>query len=637
MFLDKRCCYTVQCSRLICAFYTIVNGYKLNGDEMIKKDYNRMIIERIEKSFNKVIPVGAIAAWLACVIIPFSTIPRIFIVIDFSIGLLFFVMYILRHKISAIFKIYVTIMVPIPLAVYSFMHGGFDSAAITLVIISNLVAVLFLDKRRSRLIAYMSIVIFIFLFVDGLVGHSVENMQEFLVIWSIQMFVLLVTLFILHTVVISIKSYLIEKLEELENSVAKIYELAYYDHLTGLPNTYQLKKMIKDDFRKDKCGFLIIINLRNLGLINTLYNDQFGDLVISKIGNLLDSYIKSEEIVARISGNEFALWLKAKDVKKLETRIEDYVIKMYQDLDIPKLTRQVQFCIGYAMCHEKKHVDMMFHRARMALTFAKSNRQHIMVKYDDTIEDHFKMNELKKARLEHALTHKSFEVYYQAKVSAETCEVVGVEALARWDDEVLGKVSPDEFIEMVERMNLYVPFGHIVLEQVFKDFEHLKEKYGEHVIVSTNISPSYMTSGSFLKKLKHFIYTYDMPGEQLKLEITEEVMIKSFEYVKSLMDMVKEFGVLLSLDDFGSGYSSLKYLAELPIDEIKIDKSFALQVFQNKNMEMMINLIIELSHGLNLNIVVEGVETKEQYEYFKGKGIDEIQGYYFAKPEALSK
>lgn len=210
-----------------------------------------------------------------------------------------------------------------------------------------------------------------------------------------------------------------------------------------------------------------------------------------------------------------------------------------------------------------------------------------------------------------------------------------MEALSRWTDELIGTVSPSKFIPVLEEMGKSVEFGELLISKVFTDYAKLCEKYNDSISVAINISPNHLIDINFLDYIRHEIIQFDMLPRRVTLEITEGIMIEDFSDVSRIIDRIKKLGFKISLDDFGSGYSSLSYLVKLNIDELKIDQSFVEQINTNDKIDKMIEMIVSLSEHYRLNIVAEGVETKEQYEKLLEFGCHEIQGFYFSKPEAI--
>jgi len=603
---------------------------------MIRKDYNTMILNRIESSFDRIMPIGSVIAWLSAIVVYFSNIPRMFITLNIVIGGIFFVIALFRKQLKVELKIMITISIPMFMGVISFMDGGFGSAGLTLFMITNVVAVMFLSKRHSRFIAISSAIIFPMLYAYAQ-AYPVRFLGQLdIAFWIIHYVVFLLYLFILHTVVYSIKGYLLENIEDLEGSVEKTYALAYYDSLTGLPNQNKYMLDLEEITKEEGHGYVVIFNIDNLNLINSIYSDEIGNQVLVKVAKIIDEARKPNELLARISGNEFSMWLDCKNIREFNERMSGYTQFFYEHFNISNMTKRIEFNMSYMRCLPDDNIIDVFHKVKMALTYVKSQENLTLVPYDEKLEALLRDDEVLKERLEYALANDSFTMVYQTKYNSETNELIGVEALARLYDEKIGQVSPEVFVPKLEKMNYANEFGEIIVKHVLQDYHALRIKYGERCSIAINISPSHIVSKGFVDFIRHEIIKYDILPQRIIIEITEEVMIENFENVAEVIRHLKEIGFKVSLDDFGSGYSSLGYLTKLNIDEIKIDRSFISDVIDNKKMEYMVEMIISLSKVYQLNIVAEGVENEKQYKKLVALGCHDIQGYYLSKPEALS-
>lgn len=600
------------------------------------KSYNNLILAKVEKKFDNLMPFTAMIAFLSAVVISVSNIPFRFVIFNVIIGFIFVFVYIFREKLVTEYKIIVLVMAPLIIGISIFMDGGFSSSGLPLIMISNVVSVMYLSKKKSDVIAVLSVLVMAFLWIYTSLNPIVipEGMKS--QIWVLQIFVFISFLIILKTVVFSIRGYLIENIEELEKSLDEIYYLAYKDQLTGLPNQHLFKEeLVKRSREGIKNGFLVIVNIRNLNKINSIYSEDVGDKVLKQCVDLIKDCLKNNEIGGRIAGSEFAIWFENVTFEDFISRIKFFESKINSDLNINNMSLKIHFYGSYARHYEGEDILECYRKASVAMTYAKSNHIDDLLEYNQKLKDTIHYEELLKDALENAIDHKTFTLAYQYKYNPKKDTIIGVEALARWHSDTLGHIGPNVFVPMLEEMNHANDLGEIVIDKALKDYHHLRNKYNKDISISINISPSHIMSDGFIDYLSQKIKEHHVNPKKIILEITEEVLIEGLEKTKQLVDAIKALGVRISLDDFGTGYSSLNYLTQINIDEIKIDKSFVDQIGTNERVEFMLNMLIDLSAQYELDIVAEGVETLVQCDQILNMGCHVIQGYLYSKPEAL--
>jgi len=239
------------------------------------------------------------------------------------------------------------------------------------------------------------------------------------------------------------------------------------------------------------------------------------------------------------------------------------------------------------------------------------------------------------SQIKKAIAEGEFTAAYQSKVDVKTKEVVGVEGLTRWYSETLGYVSPYEFMQIINTSYLSTKFGEYTMNLMFGDYYNLVNKYGREITLSINISPLFFLDVNFINIVKKYIEKFNLPPDQIIFEITEDVLIYDFEEVRSRIRILHDIGINISIDDFGTGYSSLSYLQEIQADELKIDKSFVDEILTDMRRYEVFSYLCKMAKAYDYNVVVEGVETLEQYEKIKNDEVNLIQGYLFSKPEKL--
>jgi EAL domain-containing protein (putative c-di-GMP-specific phosphodiesterase class I) len=236
-------------------------------------------------------------------------------------------------------------------------------------------------------------------------------------------------------------------------------------------------------------------------------------------------------------------------------------------------------------------------------------------------------------KLRRALENGDFYLKYQALVDAKSQEIVGAEALIRWEDEELGEVSPEEFVPLAEESGMIVEIGNWVLDTALADTKKIRERPGfEDFYIAINLSSRQFRGKDIVRNISNNLIRHNLPGSSLELEVTERLLMKDVPHVVSILNQFKEMDVRLSIDDFGTGYSSLSYLKRFPFDVLKIDKAFVSDIGEDPDDTALCDAIIAMAHSLGLSIIGEGVETKDQFEFLCQRGVEIIQGFYISEP-----
>lgn len=603
---------------------------------MLRKDYNNMIIKRIEKNFDRIMPIGVIGSWIVAILAYFSEIPKLFIGLNVIFGFGYCIIALFRKQLSARSKIVLTISMATASGVTSFLSGGFSSAGIGLLFIANTISVLYLEKKNSQHIAYITVIIFVMMWFIAIFRPVDVLAIEQIYAWIVHLVVLVAYLFVLHTAVYSIKGYLLENIANLEDSVTTVYELAYYDQLTGLPNQYKFLAELTEATERISYGYLVFISIKNLNLINAIYSNHIGDAVLKECVRVFGEIKSEEELLGRIGGNEIAIWMPIRDEIDLVKHVIKYKERFDKVFELNTMTKKIEFCVSCSQHFSGQNSEETYHKAQLALTYAKTRIEERIFFYDKALDRFIHNQERLKEVIEVELLNDNFYLNYQEKYSIGEGKTKSVEALARLKSDTLEIIPPSTFIPIIERLNYSVAFGEMIIRKSLKDYHKLCSKYDEEISMAINVSPTQLFNRKFASYLQNQIDINGIKSEKIIIEITEEVLIENFDIVVKSIKNIRNIGVKISLDDFGSGYSSLNYLTKLEIDEIKIDKSFIDQVIGNEKVTFMLEMIINLSKKLNLNIVAEGIETVEQYDIVANMGCNEIQGYYISKPEPLN-
>lgn len=433
-------------------------------------------------------------------------------------------------------------------------------------------------------------------------------------------------------------------LEELSTAEIDLLEhqdrlayLAYHDELTSLPNRNGFKSYIDNRIKENVSnGYIIQLDIVGLKEINSTMGFEKGDEILQLIAEYFTVYGKSNCYVSRTSSNEFCIWIENKDTKEMKDTVEEVRNDIKKFILSKGINQVIELYAAVASYPEEGLVfDPIYEKVTMAMKESKENKDFNINIYVDGMKKSIEKDILIKKHLYNAIKNKEIVPYYQAKIDYATQEVVGVEALARWNSNELGFVSPAVFIPIIVKLNLMSEFTEYILDYVLNDYPELVKKYNRDISVSINVPPSVFMEKGFYQKVKKSLDRSIINGDKVILEITEDVFIADIKRVNRIVDKLHDLGVQISIDDFGTGYSSLNYLINIDFDEMKIDKSFIDRVLEDDKVFKLFEILCKIAEVYGYHIVAEGVETNEQLEKIKSTSLKIIQGYLFSKPEQL--
>ena len=429
-----------------------------------------------------------------------------------------------------------------------------------------------------------------------------------------------------------------EDITEQKLQEEKIKHLAYSDILTGLPNRTlfqdKLDETIALSAKNSKKFALMFIDLDHFKHVNDSMGHAAGDLLLIKLAERLSKSIRSRDVLARLGGDEFVIILPGiedyDDIIDISERIfehlkEPFIIQKKPVLGTLSLGVSVYPTDGI-------DAQSLLQKGDNAMYQAKSQGRNGYVFYDKALEKKHTLRNKHEGILREAIASDGFILHYQPQVSAETEEVLGFEALVRIQDSKLGIVAPNDFIPIAEELGLIHQIDLWVFEAVCKQYGIWRSLGFNATRLSINLSAIQLRNDSALDNYIEIMERYDVNPSDIQLEITENALIDNEEVALAILQGFKKYGISIALDDFGTGYSSLNCINLYPIDTIKIDRSFVKDAVDNPKNKAIIQGIVVMARSLNLKIIAEGVETKEQYDFIKKLGCHEIQGYYFHKP-----
>jgi len=432
-------------------------------------------------------------------------------------------------------------------------------------------------------------------------------------------------------------------ISEIKKAQEKAEYRAYHDSLTDLYNRQklieELEKIYQSAVTKEEYNAFLFFDLDNFKYINDYYNHEIGDKVLIEISKKLCGVLCENDVLARVAGDEFALIAcnlgkdKSEATKKVSILIEK-IKKLFENpVEIDGHNIEVTFSVGVKIFpdQEKNYKDVMVN-ADIAMYYAKKSGKNQFHFFNERLDLESKQFLLIKNELTEAIKNRELVLHYQPKVSVKSGEVVGFEALIRWQHPQRGLLYPDQFLYVTIGNRLSFDLSEYVLKEVCLQINRWKERWPEFdKKVSINISGEQFNNKNFTQSMMRIIEEQGINPEYLDFEIVEDALLKDFDRTIEVIKTFKNIGVSFSMDDFGTGYSSINYLKNLPVDILKIDKSFILDLFEGKNVEI-VKMIIDTAKVFDLKVVAEGVENEDILKYLNSCGCEYYQGYYFSKP-----
>ena len=408
------------------------------------------------------------------------------------------------------------------------------------------------------------------------------------------------------------------------------------DRITLLPSVDVFKKIVINNINNymldNTEAALILFYIDNFKHVNDSFGHEFGDSMLRIISSEVRNSINREVLMCRYSGNTFILFQNSES--EIEKTIEEIFNVFKQSHEDIYLTISMGISV---VPKDGISYDFLLKNADIAMYEAKQNGKNNYKFFSNEMGNKVVKEYALQKELRTSLENNEIYVVYQPKVSLEDSTVQGFEALARWNNKKFGEISPGKFIPLAEESKMIVPIGSFVLEEACRKIKFLSSKGYTDFKIAVNLSEVQFQEEIVINVLRKLIKKYQISSRHLELEITESMFMKSFESNLKVLEEIKDMGVTIALDDFGTGYSSFSYLTKLPIDVLKIDRSFILDVCTNPKEKCMVEGIIRLAHQLGIQVVAEGVEEEEQVEYLKAIFCDFVQGYYFSRPKPFNE
>jgi diguanylate cyclase (GGDEF)-like protein len=419
--------------------------------------------------------------------------------------------------------------------------------------------------------------------------------------------------------------------ERLRGQVDEQRHQARHDALTGLPNRMHLHERMNELLAADVAFAVLLLDLDRFKDVNDTLGHAAGDQLLTLVADRLATRGPQSAFLTRLGGDEFVLLVPAATLSAARAAAALVCAAVSETLLVGNVTVSVDASVGIALApHDGLDHSALLRRADIAMYAAKQNGTGIEV-YSASIDEHTTERLALAAELRAAVAAGAVGVHYQPKVDLRSGRVLGVEALARWSHPERGFISPDEFIPMAERTGLIADLTAHVLETALAQCADWRAD-GLDLGVAVNLSPRVLHSAGFEKELVAVLARHAVPPAALTLEVTESSLMADVERTITLLQRLRGIGVHVSIDDLGTGYSSLAYLKRLPVDEIKLDKSFVLGMAHDPDDEAIVEAIVVVGHRLRMRVVAEGVEDEATYALLRGLGCDVAQGYFLSRP-----
>lgn len=430
----------------------------------------------------------------------------------------------------------------------------------------------------------------------------------------------------------------------LEVAEAEVQRLSYYDPVTDLPNRRlmleRITSMMHNINSERSIAALLIFDINNFHSINESLGYSNGDRVLIHCAKSLQRFSTSPDNISRLGKDEFVILLpcKASSFEVAAAEAEQLATQILAALEAPLTlennTYQLDACVGITLfpCASNLAGDELIRQADIALKTAKRSKTSAISFFDQEMETAVKKRLQLSQALNHAIDSQELALAMQPQVNKEQ-QVIGFEALLRWQHPTLGMISPNDFIPIAEATGSIIEIGNWVLKQSCEMLVQWADRKGcEDLNISINVSPVQFRRGDLIERVQTILANSGANPKHLRFELTESLIADDIDFIIAQMKRLRQLGVSISLDDFGTGYASLAYLTQLPLDELKIDRAFVSDLDQKGKGELLTETIISLGRSMSLAVIAEGVETQEQFQRLQDLGCEYFQGYLFGEP-----
>ena len=432
----------------------------------------------------------------------------------------------------------------------------------------------------------------------------------------------------------AMRTRIVRSNEELTNALATIHDLATHDSLTGLPNRASLNDTLEHAMaRAQRAGeklAILFLDLDHFKAINDTLGHPVGDQLLREIARRVRHCIRGADLVARLGGDEFVVMVEGVSERhSLQVLASKILGEVARQTVLDGHDVKATASIGVAVFPEDgANVTALLAAADMAMYRAKALGRDRFSEYSAALgESVIERFEIEK-RMRLGLDGNEFHLYYQPKMEFSSGKMLGVEALIRWHHPTLGVLGPDRFIGIAEDTSFILPLGKWVLEQACRQAKAWHDAKLPRFSIAVNLSTKQLTDKSLVRHVTEALRSSGADPALIELEITETAVIHNLHEAAVVLEALRDLGVRISIDDFGTGYSSLSFLKQLPVDILKVDRSFVKDLPHNSDDVAITRAVIAMAHGLSMKVVAEGVEERQQFDFLRDEGCDEFQGYF---------
>lgn len=411
------------------------------------------------------------------------------------------------------------------------------------------------------------------------------------------------------------------------------------DPLTGLGNRHQMRDHLAaalDGELEDGAVALLLVDVDQFKKVNVSYGLGAGDTLIQQVAERIQACLASNQRLARIGGNEFAvLFQNSSGSAQNEAlrRSEAIVQAMNKPFPLARHAVKMHVSLGLAIKEVGPvTVDALFAQADMAMRVAKQEKGNTLRRYTRDMTDAAQQELKLESEIRRSLRKEDFVLHFQPRVDICNHRIIGVEALLRWQHPVRGLLAPGAFIRVAEESGLIVPLGYWIIHSACKFLNELSSKGLDHVQIAVNVAFKQFQDKNFVQTVANIIRKHDIAPGRLEFELTETTMMIEGSAVDQSLRELSKLGIAISLDDFGTGYSSFAHIQRLPISALKVDRSFVSGVCQSDDDATIVKAIINLAHSLKMRVIAEGAETEDQVDFLRDHACDQVQGYFFSRP-----